>query len=214
MNALVVGLVLSAAAGSGDSAPVIQDEGQPWSVVGGRTVGVGHGALEGTVGWPGISVAYLRGVVAPIDVGVRAGFIYGREGLVSAALPGFKVQGLLKVKVLGSGAVALALTFEPGPFFNSERGQTVWGFSLPIGARLGVAASSALTLGISFDIPFWVQFGAGGGMNVPFLPGVGVEYFASSNLLFFARARMGPTLRPARLAEFTLDASIGVGWRM
>ncbi len=209
--------VISAPVASSDepvAAKPEADSGQTWSVVGGRTVGEGHGAIEGAVGWPGVSVAYLRGAAPQFDAGLRASFMYGREGLVSGVLPGVKLQGLLKLRLFTSGNLSLAATFEPGPYFNVEYGLTVWGFALPVGVRLGIAASSALTLGISFDVPLWVQFGPAGGVNVPFLPGVGVEYFVKSNLLVFARARMGPTLRPYRLAEFTLDAQLGIGWRM
>ncbi len=189
-------------------------EGQPWSVVGGRTVGEGRAALEMAVGWPGVGVAYLRGVAPMFDAGVRASFVYSREGLVSAVLPGFKVQGLLKLRLVDADRVSLAATFEPGPFFNVEYGAAVWGFALPLGVRVGIAASSALSLGLSFDVPVWVRFGPLGGVSVPLLPGVGVEYFLKSELLVFARARMGPTLRPYRTAEFTLDAAIGVGLKL
>lgn len=210
MNGVLLSLLVRAAA----SAEPSTEDGQSWSVVGGRTVGEQHGALEAWVGWPGVSVAYLRAVAPIFDAGVRASFLYGREGLVGAVLPGFKVQGLLKLQLLSAGALSVAATFEPGPFFNVEYGVADWGFSLPLGLRVGVAASSALTLGVSFDLPVWVRFGPVAGINIPFMPGVGVEYFVKSDLLVFARARMGPTLRSGRPAEFTLDAQLGVGWRM
>jgi len=213
MNALLLSLVLHAASLKPD-APPVAEQGQSWSLLSGRTVGDGRGAIEAVAGWPAVSVGYLRGVAPQFDVGVRAGFVYGREGLLSAVLPGLKVQGLLKLRLMSAGALSVAATFEPGPFFNIEYGQAVWGFSLPLGLRVGVAASSALTLALSFDVPLWVQFGPTGGLAVPFLPGVGVEYFVKSDLLIFARGRIGPTLRQNRLAELALDLSIGLGWRM
>ncbi len=216
MNVLFMCLVLSA--GAEEPVSSVSAEGQPWSVVGGRTAGENRGVLEASVGWPAVSVGYLRGIAPRLDVGARASFVYGREGLVSAVLPGFKVQALLKFMLYSAGAVAVAAAFEPGPFFNIEPyGGAVWAFSLPLGLRLGIAASSALTLGISFEVPCWVQFTnsvlGSAGLNVPLLPGVGVEYFVSSNVLVFARVKMGPTIRPYRLAEFTLDAHAGIGWR-
>jgi hypothetical protein len=114
--------------------------------------------------------------------------------------------------------VSIAATFEPGPLFNVTYGVSYWGFALPLGVKVGVAASSALTLGLSFEVPVWVQFSSApgffAGWYVPFLPGVGVEYFIKSEVLVFAKARMGPTLKPYGSAEFTLDVNLGVAWRL
>lgn len=188
--------------------------GQRWSVVGARTVGVGGNALEAGLGFPGVSVAYLRGVAGSVDLGARASFTWGLEGLVTRILPGFKVQGLVKVRLLDSGSISVGLTFEPGPLFAVDRfGTGIVGFALPLGVKLGLAVSSAITLGFTLDVPLWLQLGSGGGVNVPVLPGLGVEYFIKSELAAFFRARAGPTIRPAGLLELAFDASIGVGYR-
>ena len=222
MTSLLLSALLSAAVAVDDPA-LVPDQGQVWSVVGGRTVGERRGAFEFAVGFPDVSVAYLRGVAPRFDLGGRVSFVYAQEGMVRAVVPGLKLQGLLKFQLVNSGAISVAATFEPGPFFNvfpygvfaPYPGVTLWGFALPLGVRVGVAASSALTLGISFDLPIWIQFGTLGGVNVPLLPGVGVEYFVKSDVLLFAKVRMGPTIRPSPYtAELTLDANIGLGWRM
>ncbi len=57
-------------------------------------------------------------------------------------------------------------------------------------------------------------FGNGGGFYLPILMGAGAEYFIEQNLLVSFSARMGPTLRPYWGAVFTLDATIGVAYRM
>ena len=220
MISALVGMLISAAVVADEPAAV--EQGQAWSVVGGRTVGERRGAFEFGVGFPAVSVGYLRGVAPRFDVGGRVSFVYAQEGMVRSIVPGLKLQGLLKLQLINSGALSVAATFEPGPFFNVFAyglylygSTTVWGFALPLGVRVGVAASSALTLGITFDVPIWVQFGSLGGVNVPVLPGVGVEYFVKSDLLLFAKVRMGPTIRPYPFtAEFTLDASIGLGLRL
>ena len=84
---------------------------------------------------------------------------------------------------------------------------------LPVGLRLGIAASSALTVAVHVDFPMWVEFGQFGGFNFPILSGGGAEYFITSQLAVFAKARIGPTLRTLRQAEVTFDASLGVAWR-
>src|SRR4051812_25891539 len=84
--------------------------GQAWSVLGARTTGEGQSAVEAGVGFPMLSGAYLRGVTPTLDVGVRVGFAYGLEGMVSAVVPGLKVNALAKLRLLETGKLALALT--------------------------------------------------------------------------------------------------------
>jgi hypothetical protein len=187
---------------------------QSWSVVGPRTLAPGANALEAVAGFPGISGAYLRGVAPGINLGVRVGFAYGLEGLVREIEPGFKLQAVLKVRLLDEGKVSLGLTFEPGPFvYGSRFGEARVGFSIPVGFRLGIAASSALTVAVLLDLPMWVEFGRFGGFNLPILTGAGVEYFITSQFLVFFRAKVGPTLRTNRLAELSFEGSMGVGYR-
>ena len=218
MTAAGVLVALAVAASDGAPGPattsVAVPAGQPWSVVGARTTGLGGNALEAALGWPGLTVGYARGVLDAMDLGVRLSFNYGLEGLVTRLVPGAKVQGVLRYRLLDQGAVSLAVSFEPGPLFAVDRfGNGLVAFSLPLGVRLGLAVSSAMTLGFSFDVPLWVQFGPGGGANVPFLPGLGLEYFIKSDLAAFFRARMCPTLRPPGFFELTFEAQLGVGYR-
>lgn len=202
----------SSSSDSSPSTPV--GDGQSWSVVGPRTVAVGSNVVEGTVGFPGISAAYLRGVAPGINLGVRLGFTYGLENMVSTIAPGFKAQALLKWRLLDEGKISLGVTFEPGPFVTADRfSEARVGFSLPIGLRLGIAASSALNVAVLLELPMWVEFGRFGGFNFPILTGAGVEYFITSQFVGFFRARVGPTLRSYRLAELSLETSIGVGYR-
>ncbi len=217
--ALVTLLVSSFALAAEDApastvAPASVSSGQRWSVVGARTAGANNNVLEGGLGWPGLSVGYLRGITSQFDLGVRGAFTYGQEGMVNFVMPGLKLNLLAKVRLLDTGKVALGFTFEPGPFFNTyNNGYTVVGFSIPVGVRLGIHPVSALGIGITFDLPFWVQFGAGGGFNVPILTGLGAEYFVDSSLLLFFKTRMGPTITHYSVAYFTFDAQVGLGWK-
>jgi len=196
-----------------NSAP--SGEGQSWSVVGARTAGLNKNVLEAGLGWPGVYASFTHGFLPNLDLGARAAFTYGLEGMVSTVYPGLKFQGLIRFRFVDTGKISLSASFEPGPFFwFAYGGVTYTGFAIPIGVKLGIAAASALTIGISFDVPMWVQFGPGGGLNVPFLTGLGVEYFVRSDLALFAKTRMGPVLRTSYYrAEFAFDASLGVAWR-
>jgi hypothetical protein len=233
-NALVVALVLASSfAWAGDDVTVevtstsktspttvsaasdtSSTQGQAWSALGGKTLAPGANQLEADVGYPAISGSFLRGVAPGFNVGARLGFVYGVEGMVRESGPGFKAQALLKVRLLDSGQISIGVVFEPGFFTYSSylQGARV-GLALPVGFRLGIAASSALAIGIHVDVPMWVEFGQFGGFNLPILTGGGVEYFITSELAAFARVRVGPTIRTLRPAEVTFDAAIGIAWR-
>ncbi len=189
-------------------------QGQAWSALGGKTLAPGSNQLEADLGYPAISASFLRGVLPGFNVGARLGFVYGVEGMVRESGPGFKAQALLKVRLLDNGQVSLGVVFEPGFFSYSSylQGARV-GLALPVGFRLGIAASSALAIGVHVDVPMWVEFGQFGGFNLPILTGGGVEYFITSELAAFARVRVGPTIRTLRPAEVTFDAAVGVAWR-
>jgi len=189
-------------------------QGQAWSALGGKTLAPGSNQLEADVGYPAISASFLRGVAPGFNVGARLGFVYGVEGMVRESGPGFKAQALLKVRLLDNGQVSIGVVFEPGFFTYSSylQGARV-GLALPVGFRLGIAASSALAIGIHVDVPMWVEFGQFGGFNLPILTGGGVEYFITSELAVFARVRVGPTIRTLRPAEVTFDAAVGIAWR-
>lgn len=196
------------------AAPSETTSGQSWSAIGGKTLPPGANTLTAEVGFPGISGSYLRGLVPGINLGGRVGFVYGVEGLFREGGPGLKIQGLLKVRFVDAGQISLALAFEPGFFVMGSYLQgSRSGLALPIGFRLGIAASSAIAIGVHVDFPMWIEFGQFGGFNLPILTGGGVEYFITSELTVFARARIGPTIRTLRPAEVTFDAALGVSWR-
>ncbi len=191
-----------------------QDFGQTWSVVGPRTLEPSANAFEFSAGWPAISVGFVHGVVPGLNLGARVGFAYGVEGLVRQVAPGFKLQATLKARFVDSERISFGLTFEPGPLFHAPYGvATLIGFSLPVGLRLGIAASSAFCVALLFEVPLWIQFGTAGGVNVPILSGVGLEYFVTSKVGLFVRTRVGPTIEPYR-AELTFDGTIGVGLKL
>lgn len=190
-----------------------EEAGQRWSVIGARTVAPKEHLLFAEAGFPGINVSFLHGVLPGLSIGHRMGFMYSVEGLTRDVAPGGKLQALLKFRFFDAGRVSLGLTFEPGFFIASSRLQGLRGaLCLPVGLRLGVAASSALAVGLQVELPMWIEFGPFGGFNLPILTGGGVEYFITSKLAVFAKVRVGPTIRTDRPAEVAFDASLGAGY--
>jgi hypothetical protein len=208
---VVLLLLLAGAAHAQDTTTT----GQSWSVIGAKTLAPGANSFEAFVGYPAISVGYNRGIASGINLGARVGFAYGVEGMFREAGPGFKAQAVLKFRLLDSGNVSLGVVVEPGLLFHSSflQGQR-WGITVPVGFRLGIAASSAFAVAITVDLPMWVEFGTFGGFNLPILTGGGLEYFISSDFTAFARLRIGPTIRTlGRPTEVTFEGVVGVGYR-
>ena len=205
-----------------------------WSVVGALTAPKNGNIVEGALGWPGLTAAFRRGVSDQLEMGGRFTFNYGVEGMVSRVVPGLKFQFLLRFKFFDNKKISLGVRFEPGALFyfypstgattctfdqfgNVVCGRatsTVGGLILPMGVRLGIVASSALNIGVSFDLPMWFSFGPTAIFNVPVLMGAGVEYFLQSNLLLSFTVKMGPTLSSGGgTAVFTFESLLGVGYR-
>lgn len=192
-----------------------ENVGQPWGVVTARTLAPGANLLVGEVGFPAVSVSYLHGLRSGLNLGGRVGFAWGVEGLLGSVVPGARAQFLLKLRFVDDERVSFGMTFEPGFLAYSSYVQGPrYGLVLPLGFKLGIAASSALAVGINVDFPLWIEFGNFGGVNVPILTGAGVEYFLTSQLALFAKVQVGPTIRSYRPAELTLVASLGVAWRL
>ena len=216
VSGFVVGMLLVAgSAGAQDGG-----RGQGWSVLSGQTVGQDANVLVGQVGWPGVSLGLLHGATQRFDIGGKLSFNYGREGIVTSVVPGFKLQAWMRLALVQTSQVNLALTFAPGPLFYFYDGYTDVGLSLPLALTLGLPVGSALMLNVGVDMPFYVIFGGGGGPVFPLLVGGGLEYFVDRDLAVTFNVRMGPSIGAYGYyvrrndARFTLDATIGVAYRL
>jgi len=197
-----------------------QQRGQGWSALGAQTVGDGALALHVEGGFPGLQLGFLAGL-GQVDLGARVGFNYQFEGFTHRyyQISGLRGQGLLRVNLLKSRSVNLALRFEPGFFTYFTRNATDVGLILPAGITLGLPVSSALNVALTFDVPLFVLWGdeIGGwgqdGVYVPIEFGAGLEYFLDRNIALTAQTKMGPALRPYGGAEFALQFLVGVAFK-
>jgi hypothetical protein len=197
------------------AASTVSGAGQQWSVVTARTLGAGGNMLEGGIGFPGVHAGYWRGVLQALDLGVRVSVNYGWEGQIDTVWPGVKLQALARYKFFDNGKVNLGANFAPGPMFYFPRGRTEVGFAMPVGLTLGIVASSALNVGVTFEIPMWIRFGVDSSLVLPVLMGAGLEYFLTSALAVWFDLRMGPSIwtNGNHPTVFTFDGKLGVGWR-
>jgi hypothetical protein len=196
----------------------LAQRGQGWSMLAADTLGQGRNAFSAQMGWPGLTLGLLHGGAENFDIGGKFNFNWGREGWVRYTDPGIKLQAWMRLMLLQAGTVSLALTFQPGPFFYFDDGDTDVGLALPVGMVVGFSAGSAVMVNLGLDLPFHVYFGEGIGPVFPILVGGGLEYFIDSNFAATFNVRMGPSVIPDRDrrgddSEFTLEALFGIAYR-
>lgn len=204
------------------------------TVVGATTAPTNATFLEVGFGWPGLHAGVVRGFTDQLQLGARFSFNFGVEGMMNGVVPGLKLQFLVHFKIWENNKFSLGVRFEPGPMvyfytsasinncFFDQFGNVVCGrntsatagLAMPLGVRLGIIASPAVAVGVSFDIPLWLQFGTTTSLQVPILMGLGVEYFLQSNLLLAVTLKMGPTLSSiGNQAVFTFEGKLGGAYR-
>jgi hypothetical protein len=164
------------------------------SVLSGKTLRSGK-ALHLQLGWPGAMATLLVAVAQQLDLGGRVALLYGYEGLTRiAGVPGFKVEGVLRVQLFEKGKINLGLKVNPGLFLYFFPGFTDVGLTLPVSVAFGVAVSPKLMVNAGVDLPIFVTFGPGGGVSVPFLFGGGIEFALDNRLALTGSLKTGPLL--------------------
>lgn len=189
-------VVLVAALGVASGAGAQGRMGQGWSLLGAESLGADQNVLGAQLGFPGVTLTYLRGLNAIVDLGGRLTFNYGFEGLVTAIHPGLRGEGLVRIRLLDTGRFNLGVKGGVGLFGYFTPAFTLPGILLPLGLAMGFPIASAIVLSAGLDVPMYVTFGQTGGLTVPVLVGAGLEYFLHKQWEASLHARMGPTLNP------------------
>jgi hypothetical protein len=73
----------------------------------------------------------------------------------------------------------------------------VAGIATPFGLEFGIPATSAMNIGLAFEMPMFVVFSSRvlvGQLVLPVLFGGGIEYFLNRNLAVTFNMRMGPII--------------------
>jgi hypothetical protein len=203
-----------------EASPQPSRGGQGWSTLSGQSVGNNATALTAQVGFPGLTLSFLRGMSSNLDFGGRFTFNYGYERLLTAIYPGVKGELLGRLQLLGLPRVNLGLQIGAGAFgYFAPGGAAVVGFSFPLALQVGIPIGSALVVSTGIDVPMYVTFGTIGGLTIPLLFGAGVEYFIDKSFVATFNTRMGPSInnsgfRYGSRAELALEAQVGIAYRL
>lgn len=194
--------------------------GQGWTLLGAQTVGDGANVIALEAGFPALAVTYFHGVTSIEDVGVRLAFNYGFEGLPSAIVPGMRVEGLARLRLLDTGHVNVGLRGGAGVFAYFTSQATTPGVTIPLGLDVGIPVGSAFSIATGVDVPLFITFGTNGGLTAPILFNAGLEYWLSKGWEANLHARMGPALNvtgpfvPPGSAQIAFELSLGMAFKL
>jgi len=191
----------------------------------GGMLGADTGGFYGLLGFPGMSVGYLRGVSESLDVGGRFSFNYGGEGVPSLNLGvGFKVAGDVKLKLdPGLPFGAFTLRALPGIHVLFPPGFTFFNLALPVELALGVPIAPNLLVHVSVEAPLAIGLWTGFGVSptvaqVPVLFGGGGEFKVDRALSLHAQLHIGPYVQiifgGATTTYFAFDSLLGITYRL
>ncbi|HYV44992.1 MAG TPA: hypothetical protein VFA20_09030 [Myxococcaceae bacterium] len=194
--------------------------GQGWTLLGAQTVGDGANVVAVEAGFPALAVTFFHGVTSIEDVGVRLAFNYGFEGLVSAIVPGMRVEGLARLRLLDTGHVNIGLRGGVGVFAYFTGAFTVPGVTIPLGLDVGIPVGSAFAISTGVGLPLFITFGNTGGLTAPILFDAGLEYWLSKAWEANLHARMGPALNATSpfvqvgSAQIAFELSVGMAFKL
>lgn len=165
------------------------------SVLAGNTIGSGNDVVHVQMGWPGLSATLLHGLSDVADLGGRFTFNYGYEG-ITEIVPGFKIQGVLRLELVDTPRYNLGFTFDPGLMLYFDNGfpdDIMFGFTLPVALTFGLPINDKVMLNFGMNVPFFfaVNFEQ---FVVPILFGGGVEYQIDDKMAFTFNTRFGPAI--------------------
>lgn len=193
--------------------------GQGWSFFSSQTVGANGMVLGAEAGFPGLTLTAIRGLQDRFDSGGRLSVVYAYQNMVRFIYPGLKAEIFGRLHLVDTDRFGLAFTAGVGflATFNTPF-DTVVGIDMPLGLVLGIPVSSAIIASIGVDMPLFVTFGTSGGLTVPILAGVGLEYFIDKSLMVTFNTRMGPALNVTGLryggTEFAFQAQVGIALKL
>lgn len=190
---VAVAVAVAPVAAAAEDTPQLR-QGQGWTLLGAQTSGDGANVLAVDAGFPTLAVTYLRGVTSIQDLGVRLAFNYAYEGIVTAIVPGMRLEGLVRLRLLDTGHFNLGVKGGVGVFAYFTSAYTQPGITIPLGLVMGIPVGSAFAVSTGIDVPLFITFGPTGGVSVPVLLDAGLEYWLDKRWEASLHAKMGPSI--------------------
>jgi len=194
--------------------------GPGWSAYGAQGLDGEGQAVTVELGFPGLSVGYLRALNATADVAVRLDGNYAYESLPSnTGLLGGHLEASLRIRLLEIAGISGGLHVGAGLFSYFPIGGFVLGLVLPVGATVGIPIGPTLSASLGLELPMWITFNAAGGFAVPVLGQAVLEYFIDRGWAATLRVRAGTAVNPSGFrfgGPVVPDVAVAVGleWKL
>jgi len=194
--------------------------GPGWSAFGAQGLDGEGQAVTVELGFPGLSVGYLRALNATTDVAVRLDGNYAYESLPSnTGLLGGHLEASLRIRLLEIAGISGGIHVGAGLFSYFPIGDFVLGLVLPVGATVGIPIGPTLSASLGLELPMWITFNAAGGFAVPILGQAVLEYFIDRSWAATLRVRAGTAVNPSGFrfgGPVVPDVAVAVGleWKL
>jgi hypothetical protein len=184
----------------------------------------GDNMIYGEVGWPDLAFGWQHGLTDKVDIGIRAGFIYGWEYTQGVAY-GFGVRVPIRITPLRRGKVSLQIHIDPGLKFDNfgtaygvtcvqtdrfgnciQYAGTYYGYYgwvtdalhfglwADFGLDVGIHLTPDVTLTPSFEMPLFINFTNGTYGAIPLLFGASVQYNINDRMSVGGSLKFGPSI--------------------
>src|SRR5256712_7465205 len=122
------------------------------SRLGVETGPTGMNVVSGKFGWPSVRFGITHGYRRDTDIGARFDLLFGVEGVSNNSQFGIGFRAPLRMVALRNDRISVLLHFDPGiKLFTTS--PALFGFSFPVGAVIGYAATRDVTVAFGIDLP-------------------------------------------------------------
>ena len=184
----------------------------------------GENMIYGELGWPDLAFGWQHGVSNAVDIGIRAGLIYGWEFTTFTGL-GLGVRVPIRITPLKTQKVSVQIQLQPGLKFDNFGGgnalvcvrfnnqgqctQTVsaggyydyfgdggthFGLWLYTALEVGIHINRDATISPGIDLPIFINFTNGSYGAVPILIGAAFQYNLTDNMSLGGTLKLGPSI--------------------
>ena len=151
-------------------------------------------------GWPDVSLGFQHGMSDKLDIGAKLSLTYGVAGTTFTGV-GMGVSAPIRIGFLKSDKLSALIHVDPGVRFMTFSGP-LFGLQVPVGVEFGIHLTPEATVGLGFDLPFYLNFTNGVFAVIPPLAGAGFEYHVSDQISVGLNTRFGVAIFAGGLGGF------------